>query len=77
MDPVTAIVVEKGMAKLVDFVFNAALVGLERAPLVALVREREEAGATADEITDELIAMRKQADADAQAEIDAAAARGE
>jgi hypothetical protein len=43
--------------------------GLERAPIVDLVRKRELEGATLDQITDELQAMRQQSERDAQSDI--------
>lgn len=72
MDPITAALAERGIARLVDFAFTAALAGLERAPIVAKVREMEAAGKLPDEITDALQDGRKQSEVDAQKKIDAA-----
>lgn len=61
-----------GLYKLVDMAFTLALAGLERQPIVDHVRKREEEGATPDQITDELQAMRQGSEADAQRKIDEA-----
>ena len=59
-----------GVAKLLDFAFTVWLAGIEREAIVTKVQEMEAAGASMDEVTDALQAMRKQAEADAQAKID-------
>lgn len=46
-----------GIAKLADVIAFAISVGIERAPLVAHVRELEARGATPDEITDSIQKM--------------------
>lgn len=71
MDPITAVIAEKGMAKLADFAFTLALAGIAREPFVDYVRKREAEGATPDQITDELYVMRQQSEKDTQTKIDA------
>ena len=61
-----------GMWKLADFAITLALAGIDRLAIVEKVRTMEEAGATPDEITDALQAMRKASEAKAQADINAA-----
>lgn len=61
-----------GLARLADWIFTAALAGMEREPIVDLVRKRADDGATPDEITDELQAMRQQSEVDTQKTIDEA-----
>lgn len=61
-----------GAAKIVDVAITLALAGLERASVVEKVRQMEDEGASADQITDALQAMRRQSEQDAQAKIDAA-----
>lgn len=58
------------LAKLVDMGITVALAGLEREAIVDFVRQREEAGDTADEITDALQSMRQAREADLQGKID-------
>lgn len=70
MDPVAAVLVDKGMAKLADLAFTAALAGLNRVEFVDFVRAGEAAGKTADQITDELQAMRQQSEKATQANLD-------
>ena len=67
MDPIAV----AGVARLLDFAFTAVLAGIERSAIVNKVREMEAAGASMDDITDALQAMRKQAEVEAQAKIDA------
>ncbi|MGH8676876.1 MAG: hypothetical protein ACREUQ_00805 [Burkholderiales bacterium] len=55
--------------KLIDLGFALALAGIERQPVVDLVRQREEEGATLDEITDELQAMRQASETQTQEKI--------
>ena len=64
-----SIIVSAGAAKLVDLAFTMIEAGLERAPIVDLVRKRELEGATLDQITDELQTMRQQSERDTQADI--------
>jgi len=70
MDPITTAVAERGLARLVDWAFTAALAGMERAPIVAKVREMETAGTSPDEITDELQKGRQESEVEAQGKID-------
>lgn len=67
---IAAPLVEKGAARLADFVITLTLAGFAREPIVATVRDMEGKGATPDEITDALIAWRKKSEDEAQAEID-------
>jgi len=60
------------LAKLLDLGFTLALAGIERATAVEKVRTMEEAGASADEITDALKKMRQDSEKAAQAKVDAA-----
>lgn len=60
------------VARLVDLVFTLAEAGLARGPYVDKARTMAEAGASPDEITDALQALRQQSEKDAQAKIDAA-----
>lgn len=77
MDPVTAAVAERGIARLADYLFTAALAGLAREPIIDKVRKMEADGATPDQITDTLQADRQQSEIDAQRQIDEARARGQ
>jgi len=72
MSAIGAAIAEQGMAKLADWIFTAALAGLERAPLVAQVREMEAAGKSPDEITDALQKGRQEAEVEAQGKVDRA-----
>lgn len=72
MSAIVGVLAERGIAKLVDFAFTAALAGLERGPIVAKVREMEARGATPDEITDELQKGRQESEVQAQAQVDKA-----
>lgn len=58
------------LAKLLDVGISVFMAGIERSAIVAKVEEMETAGATPDEITDALQAMRQQSEADAQKAID-------
>jgi hypothetical protein len=66
MDPIAT----AGVAKLLDFAFTAWLAGIERDAIRNKVQEMEASGASMDEITDALQAMRVQSEVDAQAKID-------
>jgi len=68
----SSIIAEVAIAKILDLGITMVLAGMERQPIVDKVREMEVAGATADQITDALQAMRQQSEKDAQAKIDAA-----
>lgn len=59
-----------GVAKLLDFAFTAWLAGIERDAIRNRVQEMEAAGASMDQITDALEAMRVKSEVDAQAKID-------
>ena len=59
-----------GYAQLIDLGITLFLAGVERSAIKQKVQEMEKAGATADEITDALKAMRQQSELDAQAAID-------
>jgi len=60
------------LAKFLDLGFTLALAGIERVAAVEKARTMEEAGASPDEITDALQAMRKESEAAAQRKVDAA-----
>jgi hypothetical protein len=61
---------ELAIASLLDLGISLVLAGMERSVIVSKVQEMETAGATPDEITDALQAMRQQSEADAQKAID-------
>jgi len=67
----SSIIAEAAIAKILDIGITLVLAGMERQPIVDKVREMEVSGATADQITDALQAMRQQSEKDAQAKIDA------
>lgn len=64
-----SIILSAGVSRLVDAAFTLVEMGFERAPLVDLIKKRELEGATMDQMTDELQAMRKQSEKDAQDDI--------
>lgn len=59
-----------GIARLVDFAFTALEAGIARGPIVEKVREMEASGATPEEITEALQAMRQASEKEAQDKID-------
>jgi len=60
------------LVKLLDMGFTLALAGIERVAAVEKARAMEEAGASADEITDALQKMRQESETAAQRKVDAA-----
>jgi len=61
---------EIAVAKIVDLALTAFMAGIERQPIVEEIRKMEAAGATPDEMTDALQAMRQAQEAKTQAKID-------
>jgi len=58
------------VAKIVDMAFTLLEAGIARQPIVEEIRKMESAGATPDEMTDALQAMRQSQEAKTQAKID-------